>query len=77
MCAPSQTTLHLKEQVAMCLPDMVSEASTLQIETKDGTIMSDEESLESLKNDEELYVCLPISDGEWEPVDIVSTAMVG
>lgn len=75
MCEPSQTTLHLKNQVHLCLlsgDDKSATPSSLQIQTTDGTILKDEDGLDSLQNEEELYVCLPISDGEWETVDIVS-----
>jgi len=76
MCEPFQTTLHIKKEVATCL-DNTANAASLQIQTKDGVVMNDDDLLDSLKNEEELYVCLPIADGEWEPVDVVSleTAM--
>jgi hypothetical protein len=73
MCSPSQTALYIKEQVAMCLDRTSEAASSLQIQTKEGTVMEDDDSLDQLRNEDELYVCLPIADGEWEAVDIVLT----
>lgn len=73
MCSNSQTALHIKEQVAECLGNgEVKDASSLQLLTEKRMELKNEESLESLENQEELYVCLPINDTEWEPLDIVS-----
>jgi hypothetical protein len=34
---------------------------------------NDEMVMTSLKNQEELYLCLPISDeGEWEPIEVLT-----
>jgi hypothetical protein len=41
--------------------------------TLDGTVLDDDDSLEGFTNEQELHVCFPISDNEWETVDIVST----
>jgi hypothetical protein len=78
MCVPSQTALYLKHQVAQCLHEHHLEnapesPSQLQILTAEGTVLEDDDSLENLTNEQELHVCFPISDNEWEPVDIVST----
>jgi hypothetical protein len=47
--------------------------SQLQMLTLDGTVLDDDDSLEGFTNEQELHVCFPISDNEWELVDIVST----
>jgi hypothetical protein len=77
MCVPTQTVLSLKYQVAQCLQeqqheDAPSSARQLQIQTVDRKVLQDDDSLANLVNEQELYVCFHISDGEWEPVDIVS-----
>ena len=77
MCVPTQTVLSLKYQVAQCLQeqqheDAPSSARQLQIQTIDGKVLQDDDSLANLVNEQELYVCFHISDGEWAPVDIVS-----
>jgi hypothetical protein len=78
MCVPSQTALYLKHQVAQCLHEQHYEnapesASQLLIVTCEGKVLDNDDSLEFLTNEQELHVCFPISDKEWEPVDIVST----
>lgn len=71
MCEPTQTALHIKKEVASCLDESVS-PEALQLQTTEKNILQDTDSLQDLKNGEEVYVCLPIADGEWEPVDVVS-----
>lgn len=71
MCQPSQTALYIKEEVAMCL-NTKEKPENLQIQTKEGNVMKDEDFLGEFKNEDLLYVCLPIADGEWEPVHVES-----
>ena len=78
LCTPTNTALHLKQQVALALKEQheptVDDSRTLQLQTLDGRVLEDELILEQvpIQNEQELCVCFPISDGEWEQVDVVS-----
>jgi hypothetical protein len=53
---------------------------SLQLCNTEKEVFNNDEMLSSLKNQEELYLCLPISDGEeqeWEPIEVTTMPPLG
>ena len=73
-CNPDDTFGYLKEQVALANNGEYEAKQMRMILPKDSTILNDDDKIssrEEIKSESELYVVFAISDGEFEPVQVV------
>ena len=86
LCKPDHDTiLSIKSQIAAALcqhsssdNDDTPDASSLRLllSNDQSTVLQDKDTLQEyeLQDDALLYLVLPVSDSEWESVDVISTA---
>jgi DNA mismatch repair ATPase MutL len=87
-CHAGQTIFNVKQELCTCLINDDKQQQQQQLtpeslqlcNTEKEVFNNDEIMLSSLKNQEELYLCLPISDGEeqeWEPIEVTTMPPLG